>query len=284
MMLKFIKLLIIILLITNPIKAQQVEYLNSIGKFNNASSFYITAAGIIFVTDSGNDELISLDTTGKILKSTGGYGWTENAFDDPADVFATPLNVYVADKNNHRVQMFDRNLNFISSLSTRDKDNSAERFGYPLSCAVSNQGDLFILDSENQRVIKFDLFGNFIQNFGGFDAGNYQLNNPKVIAVSPNNLIHVLDESGIIIFDSFGNGIGRIESDDKITSIRIIFDNFTLNSKNRVYHYNLRSTDTILSEITLSGVDNIIIISSFVYNDKLYILTSKEISVFSLLP
>jgi hypothetical protein len=284
MMLKYLKILVIILIITNPISAQQVEYLYSIGKFKTASSFYISASGVLFVTDSGHDELVSLDTLGNILKSTGGYGWTENAFDDPVDVFATTLNVYVADKNNHRVQMFDRNLNFISSLSARDKDNSAEIFGYPLGCAVSNQGDLYILDSENQRVIKFDLFGNFIQNFGGFDAGNYQLKNPIAIAVSPNNLIHVLDESGIIIFDSFGNGIGKIESDDNIKSIRIIFDNLTINSNDRVYFHNLRSADNILSEINISNFNNMTILSSFVYNNKLYILTQKEISVFSLLP
>ncbi|HSL88443.1 MAG TPA: NHL repeat-containing protein [Ignavibacteriaceae bacterium] len=277
-------MLIIILIITSPISAQQVEYLNSIGKFKTASSFYISASGTIYVTDSGNDELISLDTLGNILKSTGGYGWTENAFDDPVDVFATTLNVYVADKNNHRVQRFDRNLNFISSLSARDKDNSAEIFGYPLGCAVSNQGDLYILDSENQRVIKFDLFGNFIQNFGGFDAGIYQLNNPKAFAVSPNNLVYVLDESGIIIFDSFGNGIGKIESADKITSIRIIFDILTINSSDGVYFQNLRSADNILSEIDISDFKNLTILSSLVYNNKLYILSQKEILVLSLLP
>ena len=55
---------------------------------------------------------------------------------------------------------------------------------YPVSCATSNQGDLYFIDSENKRIMKFDIFGNFILNFGGFDAGKYQLSNPKQLAIS----------------------------------------------------------------------------------------------------
>src|SRR5690606_7499140 len=112
--------LFIILLVSSVLPAQQYQYRNSIGVFRAANSFYITAAGIIYVTDKGNNELISLDTLGNVLQSTGGYGSTETTFDEPADVLATPLSIYIADKNNHRIQRFDRNLNFVSSLSTRE--------------------------------------------------------------------------------------------------------------------------------------------------------------------
>ncbi len=279
---KIMKYIAFFLFITNAINAQQYDYQYSIGKFLNASSFYVAASGIIYVTDSGNDQITSLDTLGNILQTTGGYGWTEATFDEPVDVFATPLNVYVTDKNNHRIQRFDRDLNFISSLSTKDGDNKEARFGYPLGCAISNQGDMYILDSENQRVIKFDLFGNFIQNFGGFDAGSYMLENPKSLAVSSNNLIFVLDESGIVIFDSFGNGVGNIEIEDKSVSLRILFDNLTFNSINKIFTHNLRTEDQIFNEVVLDFKD-LEIVSSLFYNDKLYVLTAKEILIFSAL-
>lgn len=262
--------------------AQQVEYEKTIGSFKNALSFFISASGQIYVTDSGNDELISLDTLGNHINSTGGYGWVESAFDEPVDVFSNTLSVYVTDKNNHRIQRFDRNLNFISSVSTRESDNQNVRFGYPLGCSVSNQGDLYVLDSENQRVIKFDLFGNFILNLGGFDAGNYQLINPKSLAVGPNNLIYVLDDSGILIFDSFGNGIGLIETEEDILSIRIVFNNLTINTSKKVFLQNLDTDTRSFSEIDLTEQINSRIISSIFYNEKLYILTPKEIDIYSL--
>lgn len=272
----------LIFTLTQPyIIAQTFEYHSSIGKFRKASSFYISASGIIYITDSGSNQVTSLDTLGNVLESTGGYGWAEETFDDPVDVFATPLSIYVADKNNHRIQRFDRNLNFISSLSTRNRENEEAKFGYPLSCTVSNQGDLYILDSENQRVVKFDLFGNFVQNFGGFDAGNYQLNKPKSMAVSPDNTLYIIDESGIVIFDSFGNGIGRIELNVKPVALRIIFDDLSFNSDNRIFNYHLRSESTEILEVMFAGIEIKDIRSSFIYNQRLYILVPDKILIFT---
>src|SRR3989304_4838241 len=193
----------------------------SFGKFQKASSFYLNSAGFLFITDSGNDKLYKYDTLGTYVIETGGYGWKEAAFDNPIDVFATPLNIYVADKNNHRIERFDKDLNFISQLSTRESENRDEQFGYPLGCATSTQGDLFILDSENKRVLKFDLFGNFIQNFGGIDAGSFSLNNPAHLAVSASDKIFVIDRSNIIVFDNYGNGLTKIETGLNLKGMKI---------------------------------------------------------------
>ena len=103
--------------------SQQYILNGTIGNFRNASSFYVTSAGFIYVTDISSDEIIKIDTLGNKLKDAGGYGWTESTFDYPSDVFATPLNVYVSDKNNHRIERFDKNLNYISQLFTRNNEN-----------------------------------------------------------------------------------------------------------------------------------------------------------------
>ena len=202
------KQILVIFVAMSPLMlAQSFEYAESIGKFNRASSFYITANGLIYVSDSGSDEIILLDTLGNQINTFGGYGWDENSFDDPADVFADPLSIYVADNNNHKIKRFDKNLNFISSLYKRESEFLQEQFGYPLSCATSNQGDLYFIDSENNRIMKFDIFGNFILNFGGFDAGKYQLTNPKQLAISSWNYIFVIDGSDIVIFDNLGKSL-----------------------------------------------------------------------------
>ena len=94
------KLFFLFILISSVLIAQSFEYSESIGKFNKTSSFYITANGLIYVADSGRDEVVLIDTLGNQLRTFGGYGWDENSFDEPADVFADPLTIYVADKNN----------------------------------------------------------------------------------------------------------------------------------------------------------------------------------------
>ena len=273
-----------IFIFTSIVFAQTYQFQKVIGKFNDASSFYITSGGIIYVTDAGTDEIYKLDTLGNVLKSTGGYGWDDGQFDNPADVFANPLSVYACDKNNHRVERFDKDLNFVSSLYTRNSDTTEERFGYPLSCALSQQGDMYILDSENKRIVKFDLFGNFVQNFGGFDAGSYSLNNPLQLAVANNNNIFVVDKNSIIVFDQYGNGIAKIKTNENFKSIRIIFNNLTLTTDDSVFYANLNSPDFSLSKINLLMNDKLTDIkSSLIFNKTLYVLTKNEIYIFKTL-
>lgn len=262
--------------------SQEYYFRTSIGKFENASSFYINPAGIIFITDRSSDEVIQIDTLGNVIKTIGGYGWKESTFDDPTDVFADALNVFVADKNNHRIQRFDKNLNFSFEIKTRESDSEDERFGYPLSAVMSNQGDIFILDSENSRVIRFDIFGSFLQNFGGYNYGSFSLDNPKQLAVSMNNNIFIIDGKRVIIFDQYGNGLGKIENENNFKSIRIIFSNMILTGEDKIYFSDLTTSPFELNEINLEGFEKKHeIISALEFKGLLYLLTSTNILIFN---
>jgi hypothetical protein len=275
-------LAILFLLIGTVIFPQKFQLENKIGHFVNASSFYLNSAGFIYVSDISTDEITVLDTLGNLLKNIGGYGWRQSAFDKPADIFADALKVYVADKNNHRIQRFDKNLNFNFQILTRQSEVEQERFGYPLSAVMSNQGDIFILDSENSRIVKFDIFGNFLQNFGGYDYGNYALQKPVQLAVSMQNNIFVVDGNQIIMFDQYGNGTGKISGTEDFTSIRIIFEWLTVTSKEKIYTANLRSPEMSLREVLLEGLEEETeIVSALIFNYKLYLLTKKEILIFN---
>ncbi|MFC2102981.1 NHL repeat-containing protein [Bacteroidota bacterium] len=279
---KFCILLNILVLFCINIYAQKFLYERSIGEFNNATSFYINPAGILFVTDDFTDEVYQLDTLGNLLNTIGGYGWDINAFDDPVDIYADPLTVFVTDKNNHRIQMFDKNLNFIFEFNSRESEIEEERFGYPVSTVQSNQGDVIILDSENKKILKFNLFGDFIQTIGGYDYGSYTLSDPKKLAVSMRNNIYVLDDQSIFIYDSYGTGIGNIETPEEIHSIRIIFNWLSINSEEKVYITNLSGKEKKLIEVSLNGYDDEIkIVSSMIFKYKLFLLTAKNILIFS---
>ncbi len=275
------KIIITLVFIQSFVVAQTFEFYQSIGKFERASSFYITANGLIYVCDSGKDEIIMLDTLGTDLKTFGGYGWDENSFDDPSDVFADPLTIYIADKNNNSIKRFDKNLNYLSSLNTEDIENPEEQFRYPISCATSNQGDLYFIESENKRIMKFDIFGNFIINFGGFDAGKYQLMHPTQLAINSFNNIFVVDGNEIVVFDQYGNGISRFNVGEALRSIRILFDQMVVCTRDEIYYSSLKLADAKLNKISLSDFDITEIVSAIMINNKLYILTEKTIMIFN---
>ena len=276
-------LLLFLIIASEFVYPQEFLFNSSFGKFKNASSFDITSSGFIYITDAGTDEIFKLDTLGNVLKTAGGYGWDSGLFDNPSDISASPLSVYVCDKNNNRVERFDKDLNYVSQLHTRNSDTTAERFGYPLGCVVSPQGDLYILDSENKRIVKFDLFGNFSQNFGGYDAGNYALSNPLKIAASPNNDIYVIDGNRIVVFDQYGTGIAILKSNEDLKGMKIIFNNLTLNTNKDILYADLSAKELVLNKIKLDGFDEKNeIISSMIFNRKLYVLTRNTILVYNI--
>jgi len=276
------KTFLAIIFVSTTVFCQTYTFDFSFGKFQKASSFHRNSAGFLFITDSETDKLYKYDTLGTYIEETGGYGWKEAAFDDPVDVFATTLNVYVCDKNNHRIQGFDKDLNFISQLSTRESEKEEEKFGYPLAVATSSQGDLFILDSENRRIQKFDLFGKYLQNFGGMDAGSFALNKPTHFAVSSTLKTFVLDGKDIVIFDNYGNGLGVIKTGLELKGIEILFNLLSINTKDEIYFADLSKTDFELVKITLIGLDyKPEFVKSIMGKSKLYILTEKEVLVFT---
>ncbi len=276
--------LIIFLFLTSfvELSSQTFVYEYSFGNFKDASSFHINPAGFIYTADRATDRIFKLDTLGNLLKETGGFGWDGGAFDEPVDIFSTTLNIYIADKNNHRIQRFDKDLNFISQLYTRNADNPDMKFGYPLACATSNMGDLFILDSENKRILKFDLFGNFILALGGIDAGSFVLSNPLKMRISQDNNIFVLDENKIIVFDQYGNGLKTISFEYKLKDFSIVQNILTANTDDEIFILNMHTDSEQFNHINLVGYElSKSIISSLFYRGKLFILSRTEISVFS---
>jgi len=177
--------------------------------------------GDVFVTDVGTHRLVRCGPNDSV-SNIGGYGWSSSAFDQPLDVAApNAIDVYVADYGNHRIQRFDRNLNFISSLSLRDSDDPDERFGYPKSVAVDRFGALFIVDGENTRIVKVNTTNSFDRTFGGITSGWGRLVKPVRVRVSDDDIVYVQDGNAIVAFDLFGNYIRKV-GEGLFTSLRSI--------------------------------------------------------------
>lgn len=279
-----LKYYLLFLLSINAGKAsgQTFVALGTIGSFAAAKSFSINSAGFIFVTDTSANELIKIDTLGNVIKTIGGYGWQESSFDNPTDIFATTLNVYVSDKNNNRVQFFDKDLNFLSQLTTQNATDSRYIFNYPTCSAVSNQGDLFVLDSDNKRILKFNIRGEFQLTIGSFDAGSFALSNPTNFAITRDSKLLVLDPPNIVEFDQFGNGIRKIKFPFAPTNINATTQSISVNDKSQIALFS--NSDFEQGNLNLTPfnpkLDNEIM-DSFLFGSKLYVLTKNSILIYS---
>ncbi len=190
----------------------------SFGNFVDAVSLSTNGSGEIFVVDAGANKLYQSEENGDQLKFIGGQGWGDLEFDHPTDVCASfPLDIYVADYNNRRVQRFDHKLNFIQSFTEENLPPSYGGGFYPRACTISSQGELFVVESEGKRIIKFDQNQNFQKEFGSYSAGAGALKDPRDIVISSGDTVFVLDEHRVVQYDTFGNYLGSfllIESEN----------------------------------------------------------------------
>jgi len=275
---------ILFLFFSTSVFAQNYIFNGEIGSFKSASAFSVTPSGFFYVSDNGNNEVVKLDTLDKVIQKIGGYGWDNSAFVNPADVFATDLRVYVTDKNNHRIQVFDKDLNFLFLIKTDLESNEFEGFQYPASCATSIQNDIFILDSENTRILKYNSSGNFNLEFGNYRSGDFTLENPSSIALSHDSKIFVLDSGFLSVFDQYGMGLLKIQSKNETQNINITFNNLILNSSDSLYYQNLNNPLSNFRNITPNNIPtDESIIEAILFSGKLYVLTEKRILIFSIL-
>jgi hypothetical protein len=207
-----VTLLILLVAVAAPhVYAQPSEVLSLEG-----TRLDVDVHGNIYVLDSRQGTLSQYDRTMRRQAMTGGPGWEQGQFDQPAGIWAkNGLDVYVADYGNHRIQRFDRTLSFISALSTRDAEDASTRFGYPTDVTVSRLGALFICDSENSRIVKVDVANRVESSFGGFGGGAGRLRHPVQVEIGPHDAVYVLDPPRVVMFDNFGNYLATIGEDLK---------------------------------------------------------------------
>ena len=271
------------ILLNGVLLSQDYQLVNQFGSFSDATSFALSPQGYFYVADNGSDEIYKIDSLGNELKAFGGYGWDNGQFDYPIDVSLNALNIFVTDKNNHSIQQFDKDLNFIFRLYTREGDNNDAAFGFPLSADVSSMGDLYVLDSENKRILKFDLFGKYILQFGGFDAGEFAIKSPAKLIVTENSNVLVLDGMSLIVFDLFGNGVAKVSLPEKFNSIDKYYNSITLTGDSTIYVSSLEADKLSFTKANLAAVNgDTKFKSSLAVSNKIYALSNTAIFSFVL--
>jgi sugar lactone lactonase YvrE len=100
----------------------------------------------------------------------GGEGKGNAQFAFPKNIVVDASgNLYVADSDNQRVQKFAANGEFALAWGSRAPDNAApppNTFSQPWGIAVDKSGNVYVADTWNHRIQKFDANGKFVTTWG----------------------------------------------------------------------------------------------------------------------
>ena len=170
---------------------------------------YNTQAAIdqIIETDPYESKLVSQQPDGFISMS----GSAPGDLNTPRGIDIAPDGtIYVADSLNHRIQQFSPeglllNVwgNFANAL---EEDAPGGTFNEPWDVAVSPDGSIFVADTFNHRIQKFNSTGRFIKMWGIFAQGDTPESfwGPRGITVDEDGNVFVTDTGNkrVVVFDT----------------------------------------------------------------------------------
>ena len=112
--------------------------------------------------------------------------------------------VYVADSNNNRIQIFTADGVFLDKwgrFGTREGE-----FFRPEGIAIDSHFDVYVTDRLNHRIQKFDRNGRFITQWGRNGTGESEFQGPTGIAVEADDDVLVADKFNFRMQKFKGNG------------------------------------------------------------------------------
>ncbi len=199
----------------------------------DARSISISTLGHLFVAESGRHRILMFTDSGERMDSVGRLGNGDYQFDTPVAIDPTnELKIYVADRNNRRIQIFDRRLQYLSTISLPER--AARRLSYrPTLLTVDQSGRLYFFDDESHRVYRFDSSGQFDLSFELYSEE--ERIQPVSMDIRDNEL-WVIGERGLLLhrFSSGGSYLGFLYSPEPALSLRIVGDQLWLLGQNNL--------------------------------------------------
>ena len=177
--------------------------------FNLASGIVFDGSTYLYVADTLNSRILVYDYLGNYYAQwTGSGGTSGSQLANPYDVAIDPTNgnLVVVDGFYNRVEVFNNYStnsggNFIRKWGKNGGDGTSGsgngEFNGPSGLDVDSSGNVFVADTNNNRIQEFSQTGSFISTYGSVGSGNGQFHQPIDVAV--------YNATGQIFVSDYGN-------------------------------------------------------------------------------
>ena len=154
--------------------------------FNRPSDIAFLPDGTFFVSDGYvNTRVMKFDQTGRLLTQWGTPGDGPGQFNLVHCVAVdAKRRVYVADRNNRRIQIFDENGKFLDQWTDLRS---------PAHLMITQDQSVWLSDGANNRLLKYDANGRLLTYWGTQGPLPNGFNNPHHYSVDSEGNLYVAD-------------------------------------------------------------------------------------------
>ena len=122
----------------------------------------------IYVIERGNHRVQVFDLNGNYLRKWGSHGSSDGQLRSPRSIAldlngSSVISVFVADWDNHEVQVFDANGTFQRSIG--GQGNGDEQFQYASGVAIGPDGLLYASSRNTNKIKVFETNGTYVRSF-----------------------------------------------------------------------------------------------------------------------
>jgi DNA-binding beta-propeller fold protein YncE len=159
-----------------PFPVLRRQHLSSApGRLNLPYDVAPDALGNLYVADVQNHRIQEFSATGRLIRAWGSRGSGAGQFFQPRGITIDPFgNVWVADHENHRVQKFTSDGRFLGKFGGNGGDGTTlgggfGEFNNPRGLSSDAEGNIYVADDANHRIVKLSNDGVFLAMWGRAD-------------------------------------------------------------------------------------------------------------------
>jgi DNA-binding beta-propeller fold protein YncE len=154
--------------------------------FDRPTDIAFAPDGSFYVSDGyGNSRVVKFSKDGRYLTAWGRKGAGPGEFNLPHSVAVDKQGrVYVGDRENHRMQVFDGDGKFIREW---------KHVGSPWGLFLTEDQSLYMCDGHNNRILKLDLDGRILGSLGSHGKLPGELDFAHHLSVGPSGAIYVAE-------------------------------------------------------------------------------------------
>ena len=182
------------------------QRIRSFGSRGSGPETMIMPAGIAIddkdnVYVSSEHKLQKFTSSGEVIKCVGQKCKKEGKFNDPRGVTLYNNQVYMCDCYNHRIQVFDLDLNFIRSIGSHGPGRG--ELDSINDVKFDSAGNMYVAEWGNKRMQVLDRSGHFIRTIGEEREGQL----PRAFSVLiADQYVYVVatEDNGIVVYKTSG--------------------------------------------------------------------------------